>query len=169
VRLAFQASGLDAAALSSLNAGIMGGTAWGCQSTAELFFADFILKGPRLVKPFLFPHAYANTAVSLAAMEWTLKGPHENVVTRATASGWRWSKLSTTSRRTEPAIAVGGAERFRHRLQRADRTGVLTPMGEAPPLWFSRGPMRKRGSIRSASVGLRLAPTPKRRFRPHWP
>ncbi|HPW75740.1 MAG TPA: beta-ketoacyl-[acyl-carrier-protein] synthase family protein [Kiritimatiellia bacterium] len=67
--------------------GILAGTAWGCLSTAERFFDDYLAKGPRFVRPFLFPHAYANTAVSLAAIEWGLTGPHGNFVSRETASG----------------------------------------------------------------------------------
>ena len=131
--MAFQTAGLDAATLSSLNAGIMGGTAWGCPSTAELFFADFILKGPRLVKPFLFPHAYANTAVSLAAMEWALKGPHENAVTRATASGVALIEAFDLLRagRTK-VIAVCGADALSGvALNVRAAAGVPAPMGEA--------------------------------------
>ena len=131
--MAFQTSGIDAAALSALNVGIMGGTAWGCQSTAELFFADFILKGPRLVKPFLFPHAYANTAVSLAAMEWALKGPHENAVTRATASGVALIEAFDLLRagRTK-VIAVCGADALSGvALNARAAAGDPAPMGEA--------------------------------------
>jgi len=131
--MAFQTSGIDAAALSALNVGIMGGTAWGCQSTAELFFADFILKGPRLVKPFLFPHAYANTAVSLAAMEWALKGPHENAVTRATASGVALIEAFDLLRagRTK-VIAVCGADALSGvALNARAAVGDPAPMGEA--------------------------------------
>ncbi len=84
---ALEDAGRDRDALAALNAGIMAGTAWGCSTTQQLFFADFINKGPRLVKPFIFPHAYSNTAVSLAAMEWSLTGPHENITTPRTASG----------------------------------------------------------------------------------
>ena len=62
--MAFQRASLNAETLAALGAGVMSGTAWGCAATQELFFADYVLKGPRLVKPFLFPHAYSNTAVS---------------------------------------------------------------------------------------------------------
>jgi len=84
---ALRQAGLSAESLAMLEAGIFAGTAWGCMGTAETFFADYITKGPRLVKPFLFPHAYSNTAVSLAAMEWSLKGPHGNFVSPHAASG----------------------------------------------------------------------------------
>jgi hypothetical protein len=65
----------------------MSGTAWGCSSTQQLFFADFINKGPRLVKPFIFPHSYSNTPISLASMEWSLHGMHDNITNPHTASG----------------------------------------------------------------------------------
>jgi len=85
--MALQRCGADEAARAAADAGVLCGTAWGCVGTAETFFADYVLKGPRLVKPFLFPHAYSNTAASLAAMEWSLKGPHENMAAFETASG----------------------------------------------------------------------------------
>ncbi len=84
---AIEDAGYNAKILTELNAGIMAGTAWGCGSTQQMFFADFINKGPRLVKPFIFPHSYANTAISLASMEWSLKGVHDNITTPHTASG----------------------------------------------------------------------------------
>ena len=162
--MAFQTSGLDAATLSALNAGIMGGTAWGCQSTAELFFADFILKGPRLVKPFLFPHAYANTAVSLAAMEWALKGPHENVVTRATASGVALIEAFDLLRagRTK-VIAVCGADALSGvALNARAAAGAPTPMGEAAAaLVLEHADTAKVRGIRPLGqlLGCGLAPT----------
>lgn len=56
--------------------GISTGTSWGPVETQELFFADCLKKGPRFVRPMLFPHTYANAAASLISMEWELKGPH---------------------------------------------------------------------------------------------
>jgi len=102
-------SGHDAQSLDALNAGIMAGTAWGCNTTQQLFFADFINKGPRLVKPFIFPHSYANTAVSLAAMEWSLKGAHDNITTPHTASGIALIEAVTTIRggASQCILAVG--------------------------------------------------------------
>ncbi|MFA7173374.1 MAG: beta-ketoacyl-[acyl-carrier-protein] synthase family protein [Kiritimatiellia bacterium] len=84
---ALQQARHTAVTLKALNAGIMAGTAWGCASTQQLFFADFINKGPRLVKPFIFPHAYSNTPISLACMEWSLTGAHENITNPRIASG----------------------------------------------------------------------------------
>ena len=50
------------------------GSAYGSLETMALFFEDFVRKGARFVKPFLFPHTYSNTAISLAAIEYGLNG-----------------------------------------------------------------------------------------------
>ncbi len=131
--MAFQRADLNAAKLVALQAGVMAGTAWGCVGTAELFFADYILKGPRLVKPFLFPHAYSNTAVSLAAMEWSLKGPHENVAASETASGIALVEAFDLIRAGQSKlIAAGGTEALSATALRARTAeGVTAPVGEA--------------------------------------
>ena len=109
--MAFRQAGLTSAQLAEMQAGIFCGTAWGCLDTAALFFADHILKGPRLVKPMLFPHTYANTPVSLAAMEWALTGPHQNSVAGAAASGTALVEaLGLLRNGTAQAIAVGGVD-----------------------------------------------------------
>jgi 3-oxoacyl-(acyl-carrier-protein) synthase len=133
--MALRRAGLDAEKLAALNAGAMSGTAWGCMDTAETFFADYILKGPRLVKPFLFPHAYSNTAVSLAAMEWGLKGPHENVASAETASGIALVEAAELLRSGQTGLIVaGGADALSsvalnaHAAAGADADA---PMGEA--------------------------------------
>ncbi|HNX33060.1 MAG TPA: beta-ketoacyl-[acyl-carrier-protein] synthase family protein [Kiritimatiellia bacterium] len=131
--MAFQRADLDAEKLAARGAGVMAGTAWGCIGTAELFFADYVLKGPRLVKPFLFPHAYSNTAVSLAAMEWSLKGPHENAASPATASGIALVEAADLIRAgSAGVIAAGGTEALSAvslGARAADRTSI--PAGEA--------------------------------------
>ena len=131
--MAFQRADLNAEKLASLDAGVMSGTAWGCMCTAELFFSDYILKGPRLVKPFLFPHAYSNTAVSLAAMEWSLKGPHENAASPAAASGIALVEAFDLIRSAQAAlIAAGGADALSATSLRARAAGGATaPAGEA--------------------------------------
>ncbi len=77
--LALEHSGMARApeALRS-RGGLMTGSAWGGFGTLALFFRDVLQKGPRFAKPILFPHSYANTASSLAAIEWALRGPHEH-------------------------------------------------------------------------------------------
>lgn len=130
--MALKQSGASAEALAAANAGVMCGTAWGCMATAELFFADYVLKGPRLVKPFLFPHAYSNTAVSLAAMEWSLKGPHENVAGFATASGLALVEAVEAVRDGRSSwIAAGGTEALCATALRARAAAGARPAGEA--------------------------------------
>ncbi len=131
--MAFQRAGLNAEKLEAFGAGVMAGTAWGCVGTAETFFADYILKGPRLVKPFLFPHTYSNTAVSLAAMEWTLKGVHENIAAASTASGVALVEASDLIRSgRNRLIAAGGADALSATSLRARVTrGMTFPAGEA--------------------------------------
>ena len=78
VGMALRHAGLDCATRDPERIGILAGTAWSGLDTMSAFFADYLQKGPRLVKPLLFPHAYYNTAVSLAAIEWSLRGPHQS-------------------------------------------------------------------------------------------
>jgi 3-oxoacyl-[acyl-carrier-protein] synthase II len=85
--MALRHAGLDAATLAPERAGILAGTAWSGQDTMASFFADYVQKGPRLVKPFLFPHTYFNTAISLAAMEWSLRGVHQSFASGRAAAG----------------------------------------------------------------------------------
>jgi 3-oxoacyl-(acyl-carrier-protein) synthase len=127
--MAFRQAGLTSAQLAEMQAGIFCGTAWGCLDTAALFFADHILKGPRLVKPMLFPHTYANTPVSLAAMEWALTGPHQNSVAGAAASGAALVEaLGLLRNGTAQAIAVGGVDVLSETRRHAC---AGTPQGEA--------------------------------------
>ncbi|MEI8242167.1 MAG: beta-ketoacyl synthase N-terminal-like domain-containing protein [bacterium] len=85
--MALRHAGLDAGKLSPERSGILVGTAWAGQDTMAAFFADYVQKGPRLVKPFLFPHTYFNTAISLAAMEWSLRGVHQSFASGRVAAG----------------------------------------------------------------------------------
>ncbi len=164
--MAFQQADLTSEKLVALQAGVMSGTAWGCMTTAELFFADYILKGPRLVKPFLFPHAYSNTAVSLAAMEWSLKGPHENVAAAVSASGIALVEAFDLIRDGHAnVIAAGGFEALSATSLRARAAaGVTTPAGEAAAVLVleSEGSATARGATaRGRLLGCGLAVTPQ--------
>ncbi|MBA4387922.1 MAG: hypothetical protein C0404_08065 [Verrucomicrobia bacterium] len=87
--LALKDSGIDPANFDRSDAGLFFGTAYGNMETARLFFSDFLEKGPRFVKPVLFPHAYSNTTASLLAMDYGLSGYHVNF-----SSGWVSSALA---------------------------------------------------------------------------
>lgn len=149
--------------LAATPAGILAGTAWGCAATAETFFADYILKGPRLVKPFLFPHAYSNTAVSLAAMEWSLKGPHENAAASATAAGLALVEAFDLLRAGRAdLLAAGGVDALSATALRA-RAADAPPAGEAAAVLILETP--SAADARGARplgrlLACRLAATP---------
>lgn len=86
MHLAIADAKLDMDSLDRETTGLILGSAWGCQDTSALFFSDVIEKGPRYAKPFLFPHTYANTVISLLAMEYGLTGFHMHLASGASAS-----------------------------------------------------------------------------------
>lgn len=101
-------------------------TAHGGSDTVALFTADLEAKGPRLVKPMLFQHAYANTAAALAAMEWGMRGPHLNFTTGRLASAQALSAAIDAIQSGEADIAVAcAAESLRK------SAGAGRPQGEA--------------------------------------
>ncbi|MFO7869980.1 MAG: beta-ketoacyl synthase N-terminal-like domain-containing protein [Kiritimatiellia bacterium] len=107
--LAAADAGLKAPEAAGVSAGLAVGTAFGSLETAGLFFRDLVRKGPRLVKPFLFPHAYSNTSASLTAMEYGLKGPHMNFASGAVSGGHAlsWSADLISRGRVTVMFAAG--------------------------------------------------------------
>lgn len=127
---ALQHAGLTTDLLAKAPVGILAGTTYGCLETTELFFADYLTKGPRLVKPMLFPHAYTNTPVSLAAMEWSLTGEHENNVSSDIASGIAIVQaFDLLVSQTSHTLAVGGVEALSPIRLQANSNGAT--LGEA--------------------------------------
>lgn len=127
---ALQQAGLRAETGATQHIGILAGTTYGCLETAELFFADYLAKGPRLVKPMLFPHTYTNTPVSLAAMEWSMTGEHENDVSADIASGVAIVQAFDLLRsKVSHTLAAGGVEALSPMRLRATREAA--PLGEA--------------------------------------
>ena len=91
--------------------GIAHGTAWGAAETLARFWTDCRDKGPRLVKPMLFPHTYANAAASLISMEWELRGFHANFAGGSNASSFAIAAAVDALRRHEAdAVLAGGSE-----------------------------------------------------------
>jgi 3-oxoacyl-[acyl-carrier-protein] synthase II len=84
-QLALEDAGLSREAVP--DAALFYGSAFGCMDTMALFFDDLATKGPRLVKPFLFPHTYSNTPISLLAIEFGIRGYHANYASGCVASG----------------------------------------------------------------------------------
>lgn len=152
---ALQQAGVTTATSGDRTVGILAGTTYGCLETAELFFADYLAKGPRLVKPLLFPHAYTNTPVSLAAMEWELRGEHENNVSADIASGvallQAFDLLASGQSHT---LVAGGVEALSPtRLREA----AAAPLGEAAAtIVLSREASAPRGKILACSLSTDL-------------
>ena len=139
-------------------AGISIGSAWGCTETAQRFFADYVRKGPRLVKPMLFPHTYANTAISLAAMEWSLRGNHANLTSSHTASAWALVDALLSLRKGETDLMLAaGCEALSY--PRLTQTGDRVPGEGAAALLLEREgarPLRRLAAI--AGIGISAAP-----------
>ncbi len=111
MHLAIDHAGIDMSSLDRETTGLILGSGWGCQDTSALFFSDVIEKGPRFAKPFLFPHTYANTVISLIAMEYDLTGFHMHLASGATASAQALVQaydLVRTGRQT--TVFAGGYE-----------------------------------------------------------
>ena len=103
--------GIDMKAVDHERFGISHGTAWGAAETLARFWADCREKGPRLVKPMLFPHTYANAAASLISMEWELRGFHANFAGGQNASSFAIAAAVDALRRKEAdAVLTGGSE-----------------------------------------------------------
>jgi hypothetical protein len=138
--------------------GLAMGTAWGAVQTLDLFFDDYVKKGPRLVKPILFPHSYANAGISLVAMEWEARGPHLNFVSGNDASTQALIAALDLLRSGEAdLIMAGGAEGLNatrwppsagRRCRRlSDRTGSnRTRTRRDAPGTPARGRLRRRGA-----------------------
>jgi 3-oxoacyl-(acyl-carrier-protein) synthase len=130
--LARRSGRIDSAPFVPERIGLAIGTAWGALQTLTLFFDDYVKKGPRLVKPILFPHSYANAAISLAAMEWEIRGPHLNFVSGESASTQALIAALDMIRCGEADLVLaGGAEGLSvPRWQARLATGNGTPPGE---------------------------------------
>ncbi len=120
--------------------GISHGTAWGAAETLARFWADCREKGPRLVKPMLFPHTYANAAASLISMEWELRGFHANFAGGRNASSFAIAAAVDALRRGEAdAILAGGSEALSaDRWAALAREGGPCPPGEGAAVFLLR-------------------------------
>lgn len=150
VGLALQSARLEPEAVAG--AGLLFGTAFGNLTTAATFLADAFQKSPRLVKPMLFPHAYANTSASLAAMEWALSGNHQCLTSGTTASGQALlTALDLHREGCETLLLVGGADALHAGFNDLSQAAASTPLPFNPA---SPGPVPGE-----AAVVLALQPT----------
>lgn len=115
--LALEDADLDPKKVDGTTAGLLLGSAFGSLATMGLFFGDFLQKGPRLVKPVLFPHTYSNTAISLLAMEYNLSGYHANFASGAVSAACALVEGFDLIRQgRNPLVFAGGFEGFNEPL-----------------------------------------------------
>ena len=137
---ALRAGRLDPKTLPYGRVGIAAATVWGGLKTLDLFFADYVNKGPRLVKPLLFPHTYANTAISLAAIEWALTGEHVNFVSDRTAAGQAFCEAAAiVGEERADAMLAGGVEALSQPLLLALAASGTVASGSDAPHMFVPG------------------------------
>lgn len=106
--LALRDAALDLDTEDRRGVDLLFGSAFGSLDTMALFFEGFLEKGPRFVKPFLFPHTYSNTAISLAAIEYGLNGHHLNFSAGFVSSAMALMEGFDRIRRGASRIALAG-------------------------------------------------------------
>lgn len=127
--LALEHAELDLKALDRDGVGLCLGSAWGAPDTMARFFKDVVEKGPRFGKPFLFPHTYSNTAISVVAMEHGIGGPHMSFASGAVASMSALAAAVDTVREGRARVVLaGGCDALCDVVFRGyDSQGVLSP------------------------------------------
>ena len=153
--LAIADAGLELAACDRARVGLCLGTAFGSFETMRLFFEDFLKKGPRFVKPFLFPHTYANTAISLLAIEYGLTGYHNCFASGATAAAAAILDAADRIREGRCDLAfAGGFEAFNEILfALQDRLGALSP-ARTPRDWAGPFDAARNGCVPGEGAGV---------------
>jgi 3-oxoacyl-[acyl-carrier-protein] synthase II len=134
VALALRDAGLSREAAGKGETAIALGSAYGGLETMAVFFEGFLEKGARFVKPLLFPHTYANTAISLVAIEYNLTGPHLAFASGLVSGGAALLAAFDWIRQGRTRVAVaGGHESFGETVHAGhERLGCLSP-GEGGP------------------------------------
>lgn len=131
--LALRQSGWTRETLPRERAGLMVGSAWGGFGTMATFFHDVLAKGPKFAKPILFPHAYANTAAAMAAIEWGIQGPHEHYAEDGLASGHALvAALDSLRSGQAELVFAGGCEGLSPAVFRALEAQGWTPETRVP-------------------------------------
>lgn len=120
--------------------GLVFATNWGGAGTLGTFFSDYLDRGPRRVKPFIFPHTYHNTSISLAAMEYGITGPHL-CLTGSYTSGIQslYAGINMIAQQEADIVIAGAIDALAPaRLQAC--ADPQTAMGEAAILFVLRPP-----------------------------
>lgn len=111
--LALKDGGLEVTDDVSTSIGICHGTAYGCEDSMLIFWERIFKRGFRGASSIMFTHAYMNTPISLAAIEFNLKGYHccysAGMISGMQAiAGGTMALLRSLSRR----VLAGGTEAF---------------------------------------------------------
>jgi len=134
-QLALSDASLTPQDLATVRAGLVLASAYGSLDTTATFFGDVIAKGPRSAKPFIFPHTYANTPVSLLAIELGLAGHHFHFASGAVGSSMALVQAYDSVRCGKLDIVLaGGYEAFNEVLHAGlDRAGILGKSDDTLP------------------------------------
>jgi 3-oxoacyl-[acyl-carrier-protein] synthase II len=130
--LALENSGIDPGSLPPGQVGLALGSAYGSIETTATFFQDLLDKGPRFVKPFLFPHTYSNTPAGLISIEYGLMGRHSNFASGAVSSILPMVEAFDRIRQGRESLCfVGGYESLGEILFKgAGQAGLLSPLDD---------------------------------------
>lgn len=158
---AFENAGVDPKSFPCGRIGVAAGTVWGGIASASAFFRDAVEKGPRLVKPMLFPHTYGNTGASLVAMRHGLSGPHSCDMTGRVAGAQAFVEALNALRedRADAMLVVAGESLSAQRRAAVAAQGVL-PRGTAEdvPRPFGRHGAKTGCVLGEAGIALLLEP-----------
>lgn len=121
-KLALKDAGLLPLAVDPTRIGVCLGTAFGCLDTMLSFLAKVFDKGAKYANSVLFSHSYANSPISLVAIEFGLRGYH-STVTDGVSSGLAAIAQAALALQTGQAdvVVAGGVEALGHVLLSAMR------------------------------------------------
>jgi len=154
--LALEDANLDLKSMDRSAIGLILGSAAGCLESAQFFFGDFLEKGPRFVKPIVFPHTYTNTTISLLAMEYGLSGYHLSLTSGMTASMVALVQAYDLVRTGKcPLVLAGGFEALSPLLRRGyELTGRLSPRDGSGPEGCAPFDAARNGFVLGEGAGI---------------
>ncbi len=154
--LALEDANLDLKSLDRTAIGLILGSAAGCLESSQLFFADFLEKGPRFVKPIVFPHTYANMPLGLLAIEYGLSGYHLGLASGVTSSAVALVQAYDLVRTGRcPLVLAGGFEALSPLLRRGyELTGRVSPLDGGGPESCAPFDAARNGFVLGEGAGI---------------